>query len=196
MSEPTTPQADVTGAQQPQAGTPTVQATQEPTNTQNPTQPNTVEELPAWAQKLIKEANAEAAKHRKEKADAAIQSEQAQAEKLKQQGEFKTLAEQREARIKELEPQLDTVNQRLERFNKLTLDRAKAEIKDWPEKVAALLPKGDSIDALDYLEAVEKYRPLVDELRANSAPGARPNQPRPAGQGQPGTPLVSATRRF
>jgi chromosome segregation ATPase len=128
---------------------------------------------------------------------------QTQKTDLEQQGQFKPLYEQTEAqkrefetRVRELEPQLEQANTRLERFNKLTLDRAKAEIKDWPEKVAALLPKGDSVDALDYLEAVEKYRPLVDELRANSAPGARPNQPRPAGQGQPGTPLVSATRRF
>jgi hypothetical protein len=92
MSEPTTPQADVTGAQQPQAGTPTVQATQEPTNTQNPTQPNTVEELPAWAQKLIKDADKLKLLNTALKSRCFIQSERQQERKTQATGEFKTLA--------------------------------------------------------------------------------------------------------
>jgi hypothetical protein len=178
-----------------QAVTPTVQATQEP-NSQNPTQPNTVDQLPAWAQKLITEARDEAAKFRTEKQKAAEQAQLAEQERLKKQGEFQSLYEQEQAARKERETALEEAKGRLERFNKLALDRVQAETKDWPAKVKALLPQGESVDALEYAEAVEKFRPLVEEMKIVSAPGARPNQPRPAGNGQQITPLVSATKRF
>lgn len=96
-------------------------------------------------------------------------------ERLKQQGEFQKLAEQHEARVKELEPTV-------ERFNSLTSlvsEQIEAQIKDWPAE-AKIFDPGKDAPIESRLDWMNKAKALVDKLNANTAPQSRPgNGPNP-----------------
>jgi len=179
MSEPTaetTPQAGAADANKSQALNSNPQAGTEP----NPNQPKEVKELPDWAQSLISDLRTESATNRK-----AIQAQQTEKQKAEQaalveQGKFKELAEKHEGRVKELEPVLD----RYTRLSGIVLNSFSEQVKDWPKEVKELLPTGDKVDPLDYIEAVDKYRPLAQKLGSgNAQQGRSGNVPNPQAAG-------------
>ncbi len=84
--------------------------------------------------------------------------------RMKEQGEYKTLFEQKEAELAELRPMGDLAKNLAKRMN-ATID---AEIGEWPEKVRVLDPGAKNLEArLDWLE---KARPLVEDLRRAPVP--------------------------
>src|SRR4030095_13010946 len=83
--------------------------------------------------KKIQEYEASQEKQRRE---AAKQLE----DKAKEQGEWQKVAEQREARVKELEP----IQERYAALATLLTGQIKAQTKDWPKEVKDLLPGDDT----------------------------------------------------
>lgn len=108
---------------------------------------------------------------RKQQEEAAAAAEQ---QRLKEQGEFKALAETHEARVKELEPVA-------QRYHDLSLQVAlqiEAQIKDWPAEIKAFDPGGDA-PIEERLLWIEKSKPIIEKLQQQAArPGNAPN-PRP-----------------
>lgn len=101
---------------------------------------------------------------------------QAEQDKLAEQGQFRQLAEQHAARVKELEPIAA-------RYNTLASQiraQIQVETKDWPPELKALVP-GEGLAAEEQLEAIEKLRPVLKKLQEQargSVPGNRPD-PKP-----------------
>src|SRR5437899_10881147 len=114
-----------------------------------------------------------------------LQNEAAKAaeqQRLKEQGEFKQLAEQSAARVKELEP----VQERYTALSGLLADQIKAQIKDWPKEVKDLLPGDDTPIEVRYSQ-VQKLQTLATQLASQAQqqqraslpgnkPGPQPNQ--------------------
>lgn len=154
---------------QPQAGTPAGQA---PDGTQTPS----IELL----QQQIAELRRENASHRhkaKEQADAAAQAEQA---RLAEQGQFKQLAEQHSARVKELEPIAESYTRLAEQIKAQIL----ADTKDWPAELKAFYP-GDSASAEQLQDWYNRSKPLLEKLQQQARgaqAGNRPNPPVAGGQ--------------
>ena len=127
--------------------------------------------------------------------DAARQQEQAAREaeeaRLKQQGEFKSLAEKHESRVKELEP----IATRYTALSELVSEQIKAETKDWPASVKALDP-GKDAPIEERMAWKNRAAAIVAEL-ASQARGTLPgNRPNPTPQGQPSREeLVAANRK-
>lgn len=97
---------------------------------------------------------------RKADADKQTAAEKAKQQALKEQGDWKSIAEQHEARIKALEP----VESQATRYRDLLNSQIDAEIKAWPKEVAALDPGTDNLDAR--LAFVQKSRALAAALQA------------------------------
>lgn len=106
--------------------------------------------------------------------------EAAEAKRLEEQQEFQQLAEKRERRIAELEPQITQLQESLVKRDEIIAGMLNAEIKDWPDSVKKLIPDGD--DVLARYEAVERARDLAAELRANATSGTQRNQQQGNGQ--------------
>jgi hypothetical protein len=100
---------------------------------------------------------------------------EAAAQRLKEQGEFKQLAEQHEVRVKELEP----VAQRYADLSLQVSLQIEAQIKDWPAEVKAFDP-GNDAPVEDRLAWIEKSRPLVDRLTQQAARPGNHNPVKPA----------------
>ena len=106
--------------------------------------------------------------------DAAIQA--AEQVRLAEQGQFKQLAEQHEARVKELEPLAQSYAALADQLGK----QVEGQMKDWPAEVKAFYPGSDA-PIEQRLAWLEKSRALVEKLQqARSTPGNAPN-PKPAG---------------
>lgn len=75
-------------------------------------------------------------------------------------GEHKTLAEQRGARIEELEPKAE----RADRYAEVLNRQAEATVAAWPAELKALDPGPEDLDAR--LAWIEKSRPLAEKLGA------------------------------
>jgi hypothetical protein len=116
--------------------------------------------LPPDIQDYIKELRKEAESTRKEKEAA---KRDAEAEKLRQQGEFQKLAEKHEKRVKELEP----IHDRYNALSSLVSEQLAAQVSQWPDEVKALIP-GDDSPIETRIDAINKLRPLVSKLTANS----------------------------
>lgn len=135
-----------------------------------------IEEL----QRKIAELERDNRKYRTERRQQDEAAQSAEQQRLKEQGEYKTLAEKHEARVKELEPLAQSYTQ----LATLVSGQIEAQIKDWPEEVKAFDPGPDSVE--QRLAWIEKSRPLVAKLtqqQAKPAPGNSPN-PKPAGGNQ------------
>jgi hypothetical protein len=90
----------------------------------------------------------------KAKADADKAKSEAEQAALQQQGEWKTLAEQREAKIKELEPlatQLEEAKADAAKYRKAIAKYAEQQAASVPESVKLLLKNVDPIDQLEWL---------------------------------------------
>jgi hypothetical protein len=80
--------------------------------------------------------------------------------RLKEQGEFKTIAEQKEAELAELRPKAEIADQLAARMN-AAID---AEVQAWPKEVTDMDPGAADVSAR--LAWQEKARPLAQRLLA------------------------------
>jgi predicted nuclease with TOPRIM domain len=95
--------------------------------------------------------------------------------RLKEQGEFKQLAEKHQARVNELEP----VQERYTDLSALLAEQIKAQSKDWPKEVKDLLPSDDIPVEVRYAQ-VQKLQSLVNTMQQKAnLPGNGPN-PKPS----------------
>ena len=131
----------------------------------NPAQPETVESLPEWAQKLVRDLRKENEKRRQA---AANELQQAEEKRLADEQKWQELAAKREQERDELKPYRD----RYEALAAQQRAALMAEVAKWPAEVKALLP-GEDADVSALGEAVTKARPLVTALngKAEAAPG-------------------------
>lgn len=121
-------------------------------------------------------------KYREERRQQNEATQAAEQQRLKEQGEFKQLAEQSATRVKELEP----VQERYEQLSGLLADQIKAQTKDWPQEVKDLLPGKETAIEVRYAQ-MQKLQALADKVADQSQtqqrsqlpgnkPGPQPNQ--------------------
>lgn len=170
-TEPTAPAAD--------PGTPAAPGTK-PEPTPTPTTPapaaervERVDQLPDWAQREIAELRKENANHREAKQKAADAATKAEEQRLEAERKFEELAQQRQARIAELEPIADRYNALAA---KLTAEM-EAEIAKLPDEIKNMRPAGADLD--DLIDWTERAKTLAAKMTAAQAAGAGP-MPRPA----------------
>jgi hypothetical protein len=144
----------------------TVQATETPAGR--------IEDLPEFAQAIIKDLRRESATRRKALDDAEKAAGLVADAKLAEQNEWKTLAEQRAAKVAELEPQ----TAKLAAYEKLLGEQLDAELKAWPKEVLELAPV--ATDTLTRLEWVNRSRPLAARLMATPPANGNGPGPKPA----------------
>jgi hypothetical protein len=97
--------------------------------------------------------------------------------RLKEQGQYKQLAEQLQSKLQSLEPK----SERYDALSTLVSEQIDAEIKDWPATVKALDP-GPDAGIETRLAWRNKARAIVNDLQQQARgqqPGNGPN-PRPA----------------
>lgn len=172
-----TPPTQTPSGTDPQGQTPNTPQGQTP---QGSNQRTALDSLPSDVQELITKLREEN-KQRRQALDAhEAARQQAEEQKLKEQGEFQKLAEQHAARVKELEP----IQERYSTLAELVHDQIKEQVKTWPDEVKSLLP-GKDTPVEERLKAVERMKPLAEKIaqqQRGMAPGNSPN-PKPA-QGQ------------
>lgn len=156
----------------PPGQTPTTPHGQTPTGAKTP-----IETLPPDIQDYIRTLRSESESARKRLDGLERAKQKAEEQQLREQGQYKELAEQHESRVKELEPIQ-------ERYNALSLRiraQVRAETKDWPPELKDLVP-GEEVAAEEQLAAIEKLRPVLKKLQEQargSVPGNRPD-PKPS----------------
>jgi hypothetical protein len=134
----------------------------------------TVDSLPDWAQGLISELRSENAGHRKAKKAAEQAAQKAEEERLAKQEEWQQLAEQRQARISELEP----LSEDVERYKGAVEGLLEAQRKGLPDYVIALLDRLDPVDQLQWI--AENGDKMASQAGANINAGDRSdNEPPP-----------------
>jgi hypothetical protein len=160
--------------------TPTVPLGQTPNG--QPQQRTTLDNLPPDIQDYIKNLRKEAETSRKE-LDAKAKADQAlEQQRLKEQGEWRTLAEQNAVQVKELVP----IKEEYEQLSALMADQIKTQIKDWPKEVKDLLPSDETPIRVRYSQ-VQKLQALANQLKdqaqtqqraslPGNRPGPQPNQ--------------------
>jgi hypothetical protein len=134
--------------------------------------------LPADVQDYIKRLRDEAEEANKQKKAEAKAKQLADEAHMREQGQYKELAAQHEARVKELEP----VSERFTQLSTLVADQITTETRDWPAELKTFDP-GQDAPIEQRLEWVKKSRPLIEKLQQQARsglPGNSPN-PKPAG---------------
>lgn len=165
---------------QPQAGNPTNNAPQ--AGDSNPEKTTYSKEEFDRAQRERREANSEARNLRDRLKALEAEKEAAEASKLKEANDFKTLYEQTEAKVKELEP----VSDENKFLRKYAMGQLEATIKDWPEEVKAFDP-GEKAPLQARLDWLEKSKPLVAKLQGQQQAARQAGvfrSPMPAGNQQ------------
>lgn len=163
----------------PPGQTPTVPQGQTPNGQQQKT---TMDNLPSDIQDYIRDLRKDAETNRKAlEAKVKADQEKDQQEKIKQ-GEWQKVAEERDLRVKELEP----VQERYTALSTILTNQIKSQTKDWPKEVKDLLPNDDTPIEVRY-EQVQKLQTLATQLASQSQqqqraslpgnkPGPQPNQ--------------------
>lgn len=124
----------------------------------------------------FKEINEQLAALKKDK-DAREEADRKAAEqKAQEQGEWETIAKQRESEIGDLKPKA----KRVETLEARLHERVDRETKDWPKEVKDLIPDA-ATDPIAREAQVEKLRPLVAKL-TESRPNGTPRGPRGTGE--------------
>jgi len=175
-SQNTDPPGQTPPGSDPQGQTPNPQSqTQSGTSQKTP-----IDSLPADIQDYIARLRSEAEEANKQKKAEAHAKQAALEARLREQGEFKQLAEKHEARVKELEPIQESYTRLAEQINA----QIAAETKDWPTEVKSLVPD-TNVPVESRLEQVAKLRPLIAQLTQQARGQAPGNRPNPSAQGQP-----------
>jgi uncharacterized protein YhaN len=183
--------------QQDQASTNTQQSQADQSNQNNSNQSSSIKNLDE-ALKVIEELRKEAAANRTKvktyeanQAKAEKERQEAEQAKLKEQGQWQKLAEDSQAEMSKLKPVVEKYGEVTNRL----LTRTREEIKGWPKEAKDLLPSGDEVDALDYLNAFDRIKPLAQKLmgqgqgQQNNSGQGRANgwSPKPVGSNGPKT---------
>lgn len=134
-------------------------------------QAETIDSLPTWAQRVIKDLRQENENRRKAESE---NKRKAEEDRLAADAKWQQLAEERGK-------EADALRQTAERFDRLSKQlfaQAEREIAVWPEEVRSMRPETD--DAETILAWADKARSLVTKLTATAPPGHGAS-PRPAG---------------
>lgn len=155
--------------------TETVQATN--------SEPKEVKDLPDWAQKLVTDLRGENAQARTARTKLEKDAQAAEETRLANEKKWEELANKHQGKLKEIEPQLETMTGRLAAYEALFAKQLETETKDWPEEVKALDPgQNSSFEAR--ITWLEKSRALVAKLNSTSSTPGTGRLPKPAGQTQ------------
>lgn len=157
------------------------------TNAGTQTQQTTTETTTSSERSFTQAQLDDIVKDRLNRQRAQLQQEQDMAA-LKAKAEWQPVAEKAEAELKELKPQLETLQGRIKTYEERLIKQVKETIKDWPAEAKALIPA--DADADTQMAAVEKARPLVERLSGTGAhaPGnGRGPAPRNATEAQAAT---------
>lgn len=169
-----TPGGQIPNGDDPQGQIPTQTQGQMPSD---PSQKVPIESLPQPIQDYIKELRSQAKESRKQLEVEARARQATEEAKLREQGEYKKLAETHEARVRELEP----IAERYTALSSLVAEQINVEVKNWPATVKALDP-GPETDIETRLAWLNKARPIVSDLQLQARgtqPGNGPN-PKPS----------------
>lgn len=161
---------NVTNAQEADSNAPAQAATSEVQATESSPNSPSIDDL----QRQIKELRSENAKHRKkaQEQEAAARAEVEQ--RLKEQGEYKQLAEQYQSEVQRLTP----VQERYTNLSAQISKQIASETKDWPRELKAFDP-GEDAPIEDRLAWMEKSRPLLKKLQEQAKSGMPGNSPNP-----------------
>jgi hypothetical protein len=166
------------------ATNPGLTATPQGLTTSGSTEKTPIGSLPADIQEYIRLLRGEAEEAKKREKAEAKAKQQLDEQRLKEQGEYKLLAETHAARVQQLEP----IAERYEQLSKLVGEQIDSEIKDWPSTVRALDPGAESGIEVR-LAWQNKARAIVGDLQQQARgqqPGNSPN-PKPASGTSPDT---------
>lgn len=133
---------------------------------------------------------AKAAKDKEEKERLAAQAEE--------QGEFKKLADDRQAELDDLKPKLESATAEIEKYKATVADIVKTELKALPEEVRDMSPgKYDDdktlTNPLDVLAWLPKGKALAEKL--NGAPAVKGAKPSPRANGDKPDPKADERAR-
>jgi len=137
--------------------------------------PGRVEELPEWAQGLVKELRKENAARRKAEEEATKAAQAAQEADLAQRQEWQTLAEKRKAELEALQPKAAAYEALAAELSA----EVRAEIAKWPAEVRGMAPD-EGADLAALRAWAKKARPLAEQLAAKPATPGNGPAPRPA----------------
>lgn len=124
----------------------------------------------------LRKENASYRKRAKEQEEAARLAED---QRLKEQGQYKQLAEQYQARVNELEP----ISERYNQLASLLASQIESETKNWPDEIKVFDPGADA-PIEERLAWIEKSKPLVAKLEQQGRAGLPGNAPNPKPTGQ------------
>lgn len=110
----------------------------------------------------------------------AKEKQQAHEAALKEQAKWQELAQQREQRVAELEPQLQTVQERYTTLAEKLGKQIDAGMKDWPAKARAMVLTAPAGDIAARLEAFDTMRALLGEGTLSPRQPGNGANPRPA----------------
>lgn len=116
--------------------------------------------------------------------------EDAKQQRAKEQGEYQSLAQQYEARIKELEPQLTTTQEQLQTRDALIEKLIAPRVKALPDELRDVLPT----EIGPRVEALIKFEKAAEKLQAAATTGT-PAGPRGGGAQPPITVATATTPR-
>ncbi|MBN9393443.1 MAG: hypothetical protein J0I20_35760 [Chloroflexi bacterium] len=128
----------------------------------------------------LTEATGKLTKYESEKTEAEKKAQKDEEERQRKQGEFEQLANTKEARIKELEPQLQAVTAERDEYAGILMAQLEAEIKDWPAEAKKTDP-GKEVPLKQRVAWKDNMKPLVEKLVA--APARQGNRPNPTPTG-------------
>lgn len=148
------------------------------------------------ALKVIEDLRKEQASNRNKLKTQETAQAKAEEERLKKQGEYQTLAEQREAELNAVKPQLETIEGKYNTLAGLLGKQIEDTIKDWSPDDKAFDPGKDA--ALEArLAWFNKAKDIVDKRHgAPARPGNRPNPPAAGGNGKDVAAELRATGKY
>lgn len=154
-----------------------------PTQSTQPTQDNNQDMFP---RKYVQDLRDESANYRKKAADLEARLAKIEEDRLKAQNEWKTLAEQYEQQVKQLEPVKGSYEALIEKIKASNIKR----IKTIPDEWRSLVPDyDDPVKVADWLDA--NYERLTKPAAPNLGNGAGSGERRSAAP-QPAQPEKSS----
>lgn len=132
---------------------------------------NSIDDLPSWAQDMIRGLRDEAASRRVALKQHEEQARQREQQRLAEQGQWKELAESRAAELNELQP----YRERAEALESMLRDSNKSRIDTIPEDMRALVPTDYAPEKLaSWLDAnmMRLTKPIAPKLDGGAAGGS------------------------
>ncbi len=144
---------------------------------QAPADPERIEDLPPFAQKIIRDLRAENEKRRKTADD---DKRKAEEERLATEKKWQELAEKRGTELETLK----AIQAKYDELATAARTRIRTEIEKWPAEVKALAP-ADNAEIAEWETWADKARKLVQVVTngAQTPPAGQGATPKPAGQG-------------